>query len=83
MSMAVILIIGAVVTVGFAYLFVIDNGLLHALMIASLAVLVTLLLLLQFQLGMPFQGVSAIKPTAMKLVLAEIESAAGIPGMEP
>ena len=83
MSMAVILIIGAVVTVGFAYLFVIDNGLLHALMIASLAVLVTLLLLLQFQLGMPFQGVSAIKPTAMRLVLAEIDSDAGIPGMEP
>jgi len=81
MSMAVILIIGAVVTVGFAYLFAVDNGRLHALMIASLAVLVTLLLLLQFQLGLPFQGVSAIEPTAMKLVLAEIDSNAGIPGM--
>ena len=83
MSMAVILIIGAVVTVGFAYLFAIANGRLHALMIASLAVLVTLLLLLQFQLGTPFQGVSAIEPTAMKLVLAEIDSRAGIPGMNP
>jgi hypothetical protein len=80
-SMAVILIIGAVVTVGFAYLFAVDNGRLHALMIASLAVLVALLLLLQFQLGMPFQGVSAIEPTAMELVLAEIDSGAGIPGM--
>jgi hypothetical protein len=82
-SMAVILIIGAVVTIGFAYLFAVDNGLLHGLMIASLAVLVTLLLLLQFQLGMPFQGVSAIEPTAMELVLAEIDSDAGIPGMNP
>jgi hypothetical protein len=81
MSMAVILVIGAVVTVGFAYLFAVDNGRLHALMVASLAVLVTLLLLLQFQLGLPFQGVSAIEPTAMKLVLAEIDSNAGIPGM--
>jgi hypothetical protein len=81
MSMAVILIIGAVVTVGFAYLFAVDNGRLHALMITSLAVLVVLLLLLQFQLGMPFQGVSAIEPTAMKLVLAEIDSGSGIPGM--
>ena len=81
MSMAVILVIGAVVTVGFADLFAVDNGRLHALMIASLAVLVALLLLLQFQLGLPFQGVSAIKPTAMKLVLAEIDSNAGIPGM--
>ena len=82
-SMAVILIIGAVVTIGFAYLFAVDNGRIHALMIASLAVLVTLLLLLQFQLGMPFQGVSAIEPTAMKLVLAEIDTATGIPGMNP
>src|SRR5688500_946777 len=81
MSMAVILIIGAVVTVGFAYLFAVDNGRLHGLMIASLAVLVALLLLLQFQLGMPFQGISAIAPTAMELVLAEIDSDAGIPGM--
>src|SRR5918997_3332399 len=79
MSMAVILIIGAVVTIGFAYLFAVDNGRLHALMIASLAVLIALLLLLQVQLGMPFQGVSAIALTAMELVLAEIESGAGIP----
>jgi hypothetical protein len=83
MSMVVILIIGAVVTVGFAYLFAVDDGRLHALMITSLAVLVVLLLLLQFQLGMPFQGVSAIEPTAMELVLAEIDSASGIPGMNP
>jgi hypothetical protein len=83
MSMAAILIIGAVVTVGFTYLFDVDNGRLHALMITSLTVLVVLLLLLQFQLGMPFQGVSAIKPTAMNLVLAEIDSAGGIPGMNP
>jgi len=83
MSMAVILIIGAVVTVGFTYLFDVDNGRLHALMITSLTVLVVLLLLLQFQLGLPFQGVSAIKPTAMNLVLAEIDSVGGIPGMNP
>ena len=56
MSMAVILIIGAVVTVGFTYLFAVDNGRLHALMIASLTVLVALLLLLQFQLGMNCRG---------------------------
>ncbi len=81
MSMAVILIIGAVITVGFAHLFAVDDGRLHALMIASLAVLVTLLLLLQYQLEMPFQGVSAIEPTAMELVLVEIDSETGIPGM--
>jgi hypothetical protein len=83
MSMAVILIIGAIVTVGFAYLFAVDDGRLHGLMIASLAVLIALLLLLQSELGMPFQGVSAIEPTAMELVLAEIDSRNGIPGMSP
>jgi hypothetical protein len=82
-SMAAILIIGAVVTVGFAYLFAVENGRTHALMITSLTVLVVLLLLLQFQLEMPFQGVSAIEPTPMRLVLAELESASGIPGMNP
>ena len=81
MSKAVILIIGAVITVGFAYLFAVDDGRLHALMIASLAVLVTLLLLLQYQLEMPFQGVSAIEPTTMERVLVEINSETGIPGM--
>ncbi len=80
-SLAVILIIGAIVTIGFAYLFAVDNGRVHALMITSLAVLVALLLLLQFQLGMPFQGVSAIESTAMELVLAEIDSGGGIPGV--
>jgi hypothetical protein len=76
-----VLIIGAIVTVGFAYLFAVDDGRLHALMITSLTVLVALLLLLQSQLGMPFQGISAIEPMAMELVLAEIDSGTGIPGM--
>jgi hypothetical protein len=83
MALAVILIIGAVVTVAFSYLFAVDDGQLHAVMTASLAVLVSLLLLLQFQLGRPFQGISAIGPTAMELVLAEIDSGSGIPGMNP
>jgi hypothetical protein len=83
MALAVILIIGAVVTVAFTYLFAVDDGQLHAVMTASLAVLVSLLLLLQFQLGKPFQGISAIGPTAMELVLAEIDSGTSLPGMNP
>jgi hypothetical protein len=83
MAMSLILIIGAVVTVGFTYLFAIDNARLQALMTASLTLLVVLLLLMQDQLDAPFQGISAIEPTAMELVLAEIDSAQGIPGMNP
>ncbi len=83
MAMTLILIIGAVVTIGFTYLFAIDNVRLQALMTASLTLLVVLLLLMQDQLDTPFQGISAIEPTAMELVLAEIDSAQGIPGMNP
>jgi hypothetical protein len=83
MPMTLILILGAIITIAFAYLFAVADGRLHALMIASLTLLITLLLVLQYQLVMPFQGVAAIEPTAMELVLAEIDSATGIPGMSP
>lgn len=82
-AMTLILAIGAVVTVAFTYLFAVDDGRIQALMTASLAVLVALLLLLQHQLGRPFQGITAIEPTAMELVLAEIDSPTGPPGMAP
>ena len=74
--MTLTLLIGAVVTVAFSYLFAVDDGWVHGLMTAALAMLVALLLLLEFQLETPFQGTSAIEPTAMELVRAEI--AAGL-----
>jgi hypothetical protein len=71
-AMTLTLVLGAVVTVGFSYLFAVDNGWIHAVMTASLALLVALLLLLQYQLENPFDGDSAIQPTAMRFVLNEI-----------
>jgi hypothetical protein len=82
-SMLVILMIGGVITIAFTYLFAVEDGRLHALMTASLAVLVVLLLLLQYQLGRPFQGGLAIEPTPMELVLTEIDSGTSMPGMGP
>jgi len=73
-AMTLTLIVGAIVTVGFSYLFVVDDGWIHGLMTASLATLVALLLLLNYQLETPFAGVSAIEPTAMELVRAEIDT---------
>jgi hypothetical protein len=73
-AMTLTLIVGAVITVGFSYLFAVENGWMHGLMTASLATLVALLLLLEYQLEAPFQGVSAIQPAAMEFVLAEIDS---------
>ena len=65
--MTLTLIIGAIVTVGFSYLFAVEDGWIQGLMTASLATLVALLLLLEYQLDTPYEGVSAIEPTAMEL----------------
>lgn len=72
-AMIITLIVGAIVTVGFSYLFAVESGWVHGVMTASLATLIGLLLLLEFELETPFQGVAAIEPTAMVMVLQEID----------
>lgn len=71
-TMTFTLLLGGIVTVGFSYLFAVASGWIHGLLTASLAVLVALLLLLEFQLQTPFAGADAIEPTAMQLVLTEL-----------
>jgi hypothetical protein len=71
-TMTFTLLLGGIVTVGFSYLFAVQSGWVHGLLTASLAVLVALLLLLEYQLQTPFAGVDAIEPTAMQLVLTEL-----------
>jgi hypothetical protein len=78
--MTLTLVIGAVVTVGFSYFFAVEDGWIQGLMTASLATLVALLLLLEYQLDMPYRGVSAIEPTAMELVRTEIDAGLGTTG---
>jgi hypothetical protein len=79
-AMTLTLIIGAVVTVGFSYLFAVEDGWIQGLMTASLATLIALLLLLEYQLDTPYEGVSAIEPTAMELVRTEIDAGLGVIG---
>jgi hypothetical protein len=74
------LIIGAVVTVGFSYFFAVEDGWMQGFMTASLATLVALLLLLEYQLDTPYEGVSAIEPAAMELVRTEIDAGLGVIG---
>ena len=73
-TMTLTLVIGAVVTVGFSYFFAVEDGWIQGLMTASLATLIALLLLLEYQLDTPYRGVSAIEPTAMELVRTEIDA---------
>lgn len=82
-TMMVTLLLGGVVTVGFSYLFAVDDGWLHGLMTSSLAVLVAMLLLLEYQLDSPFQGVNSIRPTAMRSVLADMGAPRTAPGELP
>ena len=78
-GMTLTLIIGAIVTVGFSYLFAVEDGWIQGLMTASLATSVGLLLL-EYQLDTPYRGVSAIEPTAMELVRTEIGAGLGVIG---
>ena len=82
-AMTVTLIIGAVVTVGFSYLFAVEDGWIQGLMTASLATMVALLLPLERPLDTSYEGVSAIEPTTMELVRAEIDAGLGVIGDQP
>jgi hypothetical protein len=76
-TMRLTLLLGGVITIGFSYLFAVEDPRLHGLITASLAALVALLLILEYQLETPYQGVSTIPPTAMELVLTELEGSSG------
>jgi hypothetical protein len=76
LAMRLTLLLGALITIGFSYLFVVDDTRVQGIITASLAALTALLLLLEFQLETPYQGVSRIEPTAMEFVLRELESPA-------
>jgi len=79
-AMTLTLIIGVVVTVGFSYLFAVEDGSIPGQMTASVVTMVALLLLLEYQLDRRFEGVLAIEPTAVALVRTEIDAGLGVIG---
>jgi hypothetical protein len=60
----VVLILGGVITVGFTYLFGLQNTLVHLLMVAALALIVSMSLFTVAALDYPFKGDIHIHPTA-------------------
>lgn len=77
--MWVVLIAGGAVTVGFSYLFAVENRLAHAVMVAALAATVALLLALVAALDSPFRDPIGIPPDGFARVLeraGEVVSAA-------
>ena len=60
----IVLILGGVITVGFTYLFGLENTLVHLLMVASLALIISISLFTVAALDYPFRGDIHIHPTA-------------------
>jgi hypothetical protein len=60
----IVLILGGVITVGFTYLFGLENSLVHLLMVGSLALIISLSLFTVAALDYPFRGDIRIHPGA-------------------
>jgi len=60
----VVLILGGVITVGFTYLFGLENTLGHLLMVAALALIISISLFTVAALDHPFQGDIRVQPAA-------------------
>ena len=70
----VVLVFGAVVTVGFTYLFGMRNSWAHRLMVMALTAVITLVL---FTIGVmedPFSGGASLEPEAFELILQRFET---------
>jgi protein-S-isoprenylcysteine O-methyltransferase Ste14 len=70
----VVLVVGGMVTVSFAYLFGLENTGAHALMVASLAGVIALVLFTIGILDHPFSGGASIGPSAFELILDRFET---------
>jgi Protein of unknown function (DUF4239) len=67
----VALVVGGVVTIGFALLFGLQRAVLHSLMVGSLAALVGVLFFVTLMINYPFAGGVAVHPEPFERVLAD------------
>jgi Ca2+/Na+ antiporter len=70
----VVLVVGAIITVGFTYLFGLDDTTTHMLMVALLALVIGLILFTIGSLEYPFSGNVRLGPDAFELVLKRFAS---------
>jgi hypothetical protein len=69
----VVLIGGAVITIAFTYIFGLDNTVVHTLMVAALAMILSLSLFTVAALDYPFKGDVRIHPAAFEQVLERFQ----------
>src|SRR5918998_486675 len=70
----VVLIVGGIVVVGFAYLFGMENTWAHSLMVVALAGVIALVLFTIGAMDHPFSGGARVGPEAFELVLNRFET---------
>jgi hypothetical protein len=70
----VVLVVGGIVVVGFAYLFGMENTGAHALMVVALAGVIALVLFTIAAMEHPFSGAARVGPEAFELVLERFET---------
>jgi hypothetical protein len=70
----VVLIAGGIIVVGFTYLFGLGSTLIHLLMVAALALIISLVLFTVAALDFPFKGDITVGPDAMEQVLGRFET---------
>jgi hypothetical protein len=66
------LVAGAVLTIGFTFLFGLSNSKAHGLMVLSLAALIVVSLILINEMNYPFAGVTKVEPTAFNVFLERL-----------
>jgi hypothetical protein len=70
----IVLIVGGILVVGFAYLFGLENTWAHALMVVALAGVIALVLFTIAAMDHPFTGGARVGPEAFELVLDRFET---------
>ena len=70
----VVLVFGAVVTVGFTYLFGMRNSWAHRLMVMSLTAVIALVLFAIVAMDHPFSGGASVEPDAFEQILERFET---------
>ena len=68
-----VLIVGCVITLGFALFFPVRNLRAQGLMVGSLAAIIALMLFLVASMDLPFSGDLSVKPEAMRAAMSEFD----------
>ena len=75
-----VVLIGAWLNIGLAYLFWVENRGLHAILVGALAVFIALLIYLTAAMDNPFRGEFSVSPDAYRMVLDKVMTQGGPEG---